>query len=220
MDVTPVASQATATAQRAEATLAENFDSFLTLLTAQLQYQDPLDPIDSTEFVAQLVSFTGVEQAVATNANLATLIKMMESGQTAAAVDYLGTIVEAEGDTATLSGGAARFLYSVPETVTSTSVLIANDQGEIVYAGQGETAAGDHVFTWDGRDTGGVPQSDGVYTIRVSARTADNTLVPVGTMISGRVGAIESTGDGIVLVVDGVGVPLHSVVSVTEDGAP
>lgn len=219
MDVTPVASQATATAQRAEATLAENFDSFLTLLTAQLQYQDPLDPIDSTEFVAQLVSFTGVEQAVATNANLATLIGMMKSGQIAAAVDYLGTIVEAEGDTATLSGGTARFLYSVPENVKSTSILIANDQGEIVYAGQGETAAGDRVFTWDGRDTGGVPQPDGGYTIRVSARTADDTLVPVGTMISGRVGAIESTGDGIVLVVDGIGVPLHSVVSVTEDGA-
>ena len=58
------------------ASLAETFDTLLTLLTTQLQYQDPLDPMDTNEFTSQLVEFTGVEQAISTNKKLDQLISL------------------------------------------------------------------------------------------------------------------------------------------------
>ncbi len=220
MEVNPIAPAATSGADRALASLADNFDNFLILLTTQLQNQDPLDPLDSNEFVAQLVSFTGVEQAVNTNTNLEALIGLFKLNQTTAAVSYLGTIVEATGDTTTLAGGQATFRYHLPETVASTGILITNDQGQVVYAGIGETAAGDHAFVWDGRDLNGIAQTEGVYKINLSARDMEDKIVPVATTISGRVTGIETLDGGLVLVVNGIGVPFENIVSVVEGDAP
>ena len=66
-------------AESGSAALAENFDAFLTLLTTQLRHQDPLEPMDSSEFTNQLVQFTGVEQAIYTNKNLEQLLAMLEA---------------------------------------------------------------------------------------------------------------------------------------------
>src|SRR6185503_2408522 len=74
----------------AMAGFAQNFDSFLTLLTAQLKNQDPLAPMDSTQFTTQLVQFTGVEQAIHQNKSLETLIALQKDAGVGAAVGYLG----------------------------------------------------------------------------------------------------------------------------------
>ncbi|HZZ11369.1 MAG TPA: flagellar hook capping FlgD N-terminal domain-containing protein, partial [Paraburkholderia sp.] len=79
------AGQSTASQQ-----LAGNFDTFLTLLTTQLQNQDPLSPMDSTQFTQQLVAFSGVEQQINTNNNLQSLIALNQSQQAASAVSYIG----------------------------------------------------------------------------------------------------------------------------------
>ena len=76
------------------ATLAENFETFLTLLTAQLQNQDPLEPVDSTEFTNQLVQFAGVEQQIQTNQNIADLISITASSTAAGLSNYLGKSIE------------------------------------------------------------------------------------------------------------------------------
>ena len=216
MDVNPILPAATSVVDRGRATLATNFENFLTLLTTQLKNQDPLDPMDSNEFVAQLVSFTGVEQAIHANANLELLISLFKVAQTASAVDYLGTTVEAKGDTTALAGGQAIFHYRLPESVVSTSILITDDQGEIVFAGNGETVAGDHVFVWNGRDANGVVQPDGSYKISLSARNANDAIVSVATTVSGRVTGIQSLDDGLALVINGINVPFENIVSVVE----
>ena len=89
MEINPVIPAPVSAAERSRTTLAADFDNFLTLLTTQLQHQDPLDPLDSNEFVAQLVSFTGVEQAVKSNANLEALINLFKLSQSASAIEYL-----------------------------------------------------------------------------------------------------------------------------------
>ncbi len=220
MDLNAIAPNTTSAAERSRTTLANDFDNFLTLLTTQLTQQDPLDPLDSNEFVAQLVSFTGVEQAINSNANLETLIGLMRSGQSVAAVGYLGTTIEAEGDTAPLRGGEASYAYSLPRDVAATGIVIVNDRGEAVYSGTGETAAGEHTFVWNGRNANGVPQPDGEYTIRVTARDGQDADVPATTTVSGRVTGVETQGGEFTLIVGGVAVPLNHVISVTEGGAP
>ena len=221
METNPITPVPVSAAERSRTTLADNFDNFLTLLTTQLRNQDPFDPVDSNEFVAQLVSFTGVEQAVKSNANLEALINLFKLSQSASAIDYLGTTVEAKGDTTMLADGTALYLYRLPETAATTSILITDGQGDAVFTGQGETAAGDHVFVWNGRDIEGVAQPDGVYKINLSARAANDAIVPVTTTISGRVTGIETFDGQLALVVNGVTVPFENVVSVIAgDAAP
>jgi len=210
----------TSLATKSGARLAKDFDQFLTLLTAQLQNQDPLDPLNSNEFVQQLVSFTGVEQAIATNANLENLIAQYKAGQVASAVSYLGTTIEAKGDQIVLAGGEARFIYTLSENTASTSIVIANQSGETVFAGQGNTTAGEHGFVWDGRDANGNLQPEGLYKVTVSAFASDDKLLSLQTIIGGRVTRVETDEAGIHLTVNGIKVFLEDVLSVEESPPP
>ena len=86
--------------------LADNFDSFLQLLTAQLKAQDPLSPLDANQFTQQLVQFSGVEQAIKTNEALGQLVALVQGDQLTRSLDYIGAEVEAEGGTIQLGAGA------------------------------------------------------------------------------------------------------------------
>ena len=216
METSALISATTGAAATSKAKLATDFDQFLKLLTAQLQNQDPLDPLNSNEFVQQLVSFTGVEQAIATNANLENLIALNKAGQAASAVGYLGTTIEATGNQIALAGGEARFLYTLPENAASISILIADDAGETVFVGKGNITAGEHGFVWDGRDANGVPQPDGIYKVTVSGFTADDILLSIPTVIGGRVTRVETVDGGIQLTVNGIAVPIEEILSVAE----
>jgi flagellar basal-body rod modification protein FlgD len=200
--------------------LADDFDNFLILLTAQLANQDPLDPLDSNEFVAQLVSFTGVEQAVNMNTNLEQLISLFKSGQTMSAVGYLGTTVEAEGNTIRLADGAAPIQYHLPQSASTATFIVSDAAGRVVATGAGPTSAGDHEIFWDGTGIDGIRRSDGIYTVTVSARAHDNSLIPVTTRISGRVTGVETVDGNILLTVNGIGVAIEDIISVVEPTPP
>ena len=216
METSALISAPTGAAAISRAKLATDFDQFLKLLTAQLQNQDPLDPLNSNEFVQQLVSFTGVEQAIATNANLENLIALNKAGQAASAVGYLGTTIEATGNQIVLAGGEARFLYTLPENAASTGILIADESGKTVFVGEGNITAGEHGFVWDGRDANGVPQPDGIYKVTVSGFTGDDRLLSIPTVIGGRVTRVETVDGGIQLTVNGIAVPIEEMLSVAE----
>src|ERR1700723_39717 len=79
--------------------LASNFNSFLTLLTTQLQNQDPLDPLDTNQFTEQLVEVTGVQQQVDMNSNLQTLISLQQPTEATQAMQFLGSNVTIAGST-------------------------------------------------------------------------------------------------------------------------
>lgn len=220
MEVSAITTNTNAS-DRAGAKLAEDFDQFLALLTAQLMNQDPLDPLDSNEFVNQLVSFTEVEQSITTNAHLESLIAQNKAGQVANAVSYLGTTVEATGDQIVLTGDAgAPFIYTLTENTRSTSILIANEDGDTVFTSEGQTIVGEHGFVWDGFDNDGNVQPDGVYKITVSAFSLDDSLLSIPTVIGGRVTRVETDEDGIQLTVNGIKVSLDDVLSVEVSPPP
>ncbi len=220
MEINPFQVAQTSAAERSRTNLAVDFDNFLTLLTTQLSHQDPLDPVDSNEFVQQLVSFTGVEQAVNTNSNLEKLIALFTVGQSASAVSYLGTTIEASGDTTVLADGTAKFRYSLPEATASTSILITDDQGRLVLTADGSTGAGNHGFVWNGRDTNGVQQPDGTYTISVTGRNANGVLVAATTRIGGQVTRVDTVDGNIVLSIGNISVPLENVTSIVKTPPP
>src|ERR1044072_454029 len=89
------------------ATMAKNFDSFLTLVTTQLKNQNPLEPLDTNQFTQQLVQFTQVEQQMKMNTQLASLISIEQMAQSTAAMAYLGSTATVDGSTAKLENGKA-----------------------------------------------------------------------------------------------------------------
>ncbi len=216
MDVTPLAPAAASQAIRSTSRLAETFDTFLLLLTTQLQNQDPLEPMDTESFTEQLVQFAGVEQAIATNSNLEVLLALIEADQFSSTVNYLGKTVIIDGDTALLEGGEAQWTYTLAEDAASTTITITNEAGDVVFSSAGETAAGTHTVIWDALDDNGNPQPEGIYAIEVSATDSDGNAVAVTTAAGGIVSAIETVDGQQMLVVGNTLVPLSAVNLVME----
>ena len=215
MPITPVTSTAESAAAAASTRLTDSFDNFLTLLTAQLQNQDPLEPLKTHEFTSQLVQFTNVEQQIAANANLEKLIGLTETVQLSAALDTLGKTIEAPGDSATLASGEATWRYSLATTAGSVSIEVFDENGKRVATEIGETDSGAHTFVWDGLSDQGVPQPDGTYTIKITATNGDGQAVTATTSIVDTVTGIETIEGVQTLLVGGLQVPLKSVTSVT-----
>ena len=211
---------ATTTADPHRQSLANDFDNFLTMLTTQLQHQDPLSPLDSTEFTNQLVQFSQLEQQINQSEKLDNLIAKQQSAETAAALGYLGNEVEVISPVTVLTNGEARFAYTLPKGAVKTSIAILDESGSVVRTFDGETAAGRHDVTWDGTNDQGVTLPDGAYTIAVSAANEEDTPLTDLTVYSRGVADGIVTEDGITyLRVGNVNVPLDRVVAVTPDSS-
>src|SRR5215471_11734500 len=143
------------------ASLASNFDTFLSLLTTQLKNQDPLSPLDSNQFTQQLVAMSGVEQQLNTNELLKQLVSNT-SGGISTAVSLIGKEVKAVSDTANISGGKAQWVYNLPSDAASLKVEVLDANGALVHAeAPKDLKAGDHAFTWNGKDLIGNQLPDG-----------------------------------------------------------
>src|ERR1700728_3675037 len=119
---TSTSSTAQATGNAASQSIAGNYDTFLQLLTTQLQNQDPLSPLDTSQFTQQLVEFASVEQQINMNTNLQTLISMQQTSQATSALQLVGSTVTISGNTATLSnatGTPASWSLNAPTPATA-----------------------------------------------------------------------------------------------------
>lgn len=200
MEVTPATSAASGAAAKSQTKLAEDFDQFLTLLTTQLQYQDPLDPMDSGEFTDQLVSFTQVEQTITTNKNLELLINQTKNAAMSNAVGYLGNEVTIETDRAGLRNGTAKWEYGLETNAEEVTVTVQDSQGKVLFEGMGDNRAGLHDFIWD------APTStpDGIYQLTIVAKTANGTDIQAAIFSKGTVEAIEILSGDVHLSVNGI----------------
>ncbi len=194
--------------------IADTFDSFLQLLTTQLEYQDPLSPLDSTQFTEQLVQFSGVEQSIATNDKLDQLIALQGGDQLGSAVSYIGKEIKADSDQIALQDGKANLIYGLEQDATGTLITIVNGAGQAVRVISGETTAGLHELVWDGKDAQGVPQPDGIYSVQVNAVDSENQSLAAATGTSGLVTGVESQDDEVFLKLGDLLVPVDKVFAV------
>ena len=215
-------------------TIAQNFDSFLGLLTTQLKNQNPLEPLDANAFTQQLVQFSGVEQQLKTNDLLASLATGGGLGggkgastklNAATAASLIGVKVSANAATTRLSddgngAGNALFPVTVQANYSNYEVTITNDKGQEVYkapwipAGNGEQA-----FAWNGRRTNGtaVP-TDVPYTISVVGQTANGLKSRMSTERSGTVTAVDLSGAEEMVQFGGYSLPLSQIKKVSIPG--
>lgn len=201
------------TSQAASTGLVANYDLFLTLLTTQVQNQDPLDPLDSAEYTNQLVQYASVEQSIQTNSYLQDMFAALEASRASSYVSYLGTDVIASGDTTMLEGGSATWNYSLSDDA-SGKVEIKNSAGAVVFSEDVELSKGEGSYTWDGVGSSGVDSSEGAYTITFDLKGSNDKAVTVATEIQGRVEEVDlSTGSAFLQIGD-VRVPVSAVKSV------
>lgn len=200
--------------------IGETFDQFLVLLTTQLRYQDPLSPMESTEFTSQLVQFASVEQSIRINDQLETLIEMQRNDASATALGYIGRIVEVPGNVVTLEGGHAEIAYLLDKNAGTTAITIFDSAGQPVLTASGETVAGKHRFVWNGTSNTGVQLPDGAYRVTVGA--ADLTGVPMSpaTFVLGRVTSVEIDESGAMLLLGTLKVSLDKVTAIHETPRP
>lgn len=184
------ATQSAAT-QTATQSLASNYSTFLTLLTAQLKNQDPLNPTDSNQFVQQLVSFSGVEQQIRASDQLEKLVSLQQGASTGTAVSYLGKTVTLDSPTAALGEDGAEWGYALNSASTATKITIKNSSGVTVYTANGNTGAGPHTFSWDGKTALGDAAPAGNYTLSVEATDASGEAVTSNVTVKGVVNAVD-----------------------------
>ena len=217
----PTAATASDSVSAGRTRLAQNFDMFLTLLTTQMKNQDPMSPMDSTQFTQQLVQMTGVEQQLAANDLLKQLVANT-GASVSSAVDLIGKQVRATSTDAKLSGGQANWLYNLPADANDVMFEVLDSQGRTIYAASGDAAdakAGDHAFAWNGLSTSGAKQPDGTYTLRITAKTSGGDSIATTTYVQGLVSAIEQANGSAVVTVNGTKVPVGQVISVTQPAA-
>ncbi|WP_291843096.1 flagellar hook capping FlgD N-terminal domain-containing protein [Maricaulis sp.] len=196
--------------------LADNFEMFLTLLTEQMKNQDPLNPLDSTQFVNQLVDFSSVEQQIAQNQNLENLLLLQSAAAQSASVSYIGRVATALTPQAMLTDGEASWEYTLPSDATTSSIIIRDEDDRIVARHDGETNTGSHDFTWDGLGDGGAAQDEGVYTMEVIAQNADGDNIEVSIQAAALVSGVDLSGSEVVVEMGGIRVPLSSVMSIKD----
>ncbi|MBK1670169.1 hypothetical protein CKO28_19225 [Rhodovibrio sodomensis] len=197
--------------------LAEDFDTFLGILVTQLNNQDPLEPMKSQEFTNQLVQFSTVEQAIATNTKLDQMLQAQAGNRATQAVNYIGKDVAIDGNQVQLANGQANFAYTLEGQAETVAVEITNADGEVVRTLQGDTAAGRHAVSWDGKSAGGQQLPDGVYNVQVYAVDGDDKTVKASTETRGEVTGFEVRDQQIHFQVGGVEVPFDRVTAVYAD---
>lgn len=228
MDIGAIAAQQQTAASQAGTKLAQDFDTFLVLLTAQLQHQDPLEPLDSNEFTAQLVQFTGVEQSIATNRNLETLVGLLSAQSENGLFSYIGQKATAFSATVNLNGtNQPEWVYDLGANAAESKLIIEDATGKTVAEFDGAKDAGRHSFIWSGIDRFGERLPSGRYTLKVEAKTVENVAVASDIFVRGTVQGVERTPQGPLLSIDGTFVfpnqittvgDLHSVASTTSSG--
>ncbi|WP_332764182.1 flagellar hook assembly protein FlgD [Phenylobacterium sp.] len=197
--------------------LTESFDTFLNLLTAQIKNQDPLSPMDSTQFTQQLVQMTGVEQQLLTNDLLEKLVSNTGSGiQTA--VSLIGREVRAVSADAKLTAGKAEWNYKLDREGSDVTVEVLNSSGKVVQVVKPtDNAAGDHTFSWNGKDrTGAQLPNGGTYTLRITAKDGTGATVPSTVFVKGVVTGVEQVDGKTLITVNGVQIGWEKVTSIKQ----
>jgi flagellar basal-body rod modification protein FlgD len=197
--------------------LAQNFDQFLTLLTAQLKNQDPTSPMDTNQFTSQLVQFASVEQQMKQNDTLSTLVMGTNNTNAIGALNFVGNYVTASGTKTPLVSGSANWVLDAPRNGTA-DITITDSHGNKVYSSSQSVTGGKQSFKWDGKNSLGVTQPDGAYTISVVGKGTDGTAMMVTTNIYGKVDGVDLSGSIPALKMGDVAVDLSSILSI--DSAP
>ncbi|MGB3723058.1 MAG: flagellar hook capping FlgD N-terminal domain-containing protein [Pacificimonas sp.] len=202
--ITPAAEQS------ATAKLTADFDMFLRLLTTQLQNQDPLDPMDSSEYTQQLVSYSQVEQAIQQTGKLDAILGALAASDLTGASNLIGREVGNYTSEQIATADGADWAYDLSALAALTQLTVTDSLGRIVHSETGQTSAGRHAFRWTGGTEGET------YSLSVQALSAAGNAVDSRTLATGRVTGVEALAGDIMLDVGGRFIRAADVATISD----
>ena len=170
--------------------IASNFTQFLTLLTTELQNQDPLSPMDTTQFTQQLIGFAQVEQQMKSNDSLSTLVTQGDTSQATQAANLVGATAVVDGSSATMTNSSATWTLTSTKPATAT-ITIADSSGATAYSGKLTLSAGTQSFKWNGLGNSGKLWPDGDYTLTATAVDASGQTTTVSTKVQAKIDSAD-----------------------------
>ena len=181
--------------------IADNFQTFLTLLTTQLQHQNPLDPLDTNQFTQQLVQFAGIEQQLKSNDQLKSLVEIEKGAQATQALVYVGNTVAIDGSKAQFDKSATWNFNSDQDT--TAKITITNSAGQTAYSGNFNLKKGGSSFVWDGKGNDGVQWPPGTYPLTATGKDSKGNNVAISTEVQGVVDSVDLTSSPPLLSIGG-----------------
>ena len=199
-------------------------EQFLTLLVAQLQNQDPLNPADATEFTAQLAQYSQLEQLFNLNDAMDNLATAQTNSQKVAALSLMGKEVVVEDSEFSFDGTPTQLGYAVDGPASEITLQIKNSAGAIVATIQAsETGKGEHFLTWNGTDSSGNALAPGEYRVVINAKSASaDATVEVSPLVRTKVTGVDLSGsDPMIITKTGefTIASIHGVYDASEDAA-
>ena len=191
--------------------------TFLQLLVAQLQNQDPTNPMDSSQMTSQLAQINTVSGIQQLNTSLTSLSTQLSAGQNAQAALLIGSSVLAAGSSATVSSGTAPQLgVKLTSAVSDVKLTITNSAGQVVNTFDlGAQSAGTVPVTWNGKDSSGNTVADGTYTVTATATTNGQSATATALVASKVDGVVQqSDGTAGLSLANGKTVALSSVAAI------
>lgn len=195
--------------------IANNFQSFLKLLTTQLQHQNPLSPLDTNQFTQQLVQFAGVEQQIKTNSELTTLVSLQQAGAATQAISLVGHTAMVDGSSAKTTNGQASWSFTAPGDGDVT-VTIVSPSGQSAYERSFHVSSGPQQFRWDGRGNDGIQWPDGIYRGSVAMVNGTGKPVALLTQVSGTIESVDLSQSPPLLSINGRSFTINQVRSIQK----
>jgi flagellar basal-body rod modification protein FlgD len=187
-------------------------DTFLTLLVAQLRHQDPLNPMEGTEFTAQLAQFSSLEQLQNVNDNLSNMQVNQAEELIFKTMDFMGKEVDVQGNDLTLAEDTpAKGGFHMEESGDCVVTVYDANGTTVKNIPMGFMEPGTHSFEWDGTGDDGSTLEQGIYNFAVTAVDGTGQALPVETFMSGRVDRVNIEGGTPMLYVGDVPVSLYNV---------
>ncbi len=194
-------------------------EAFLKLLVAQLQNQDPLNPQENHEFVAQLAQFSSLEQSIGINTRLDQLAMQNQGLQNSQVVGLVGKEATVKGSIVTLNGQGSivPISFTLKGAASEATVVIRDSAGRNIRSlPVSARAAGTVTVTWNGQSDSGNPQPAGAYQVAITAKDADGAPVALTQQTTGTIQAVSfDQGFPVIHLDSGVTAPVGDLLSVS-----
>lgn len=203
----------------AKSLISNDFNMFLKLLTTQMQNQDPLSPMDSTQYTQQLVQYSQVEQSVQQNGTLKDILSSLSNQNIAQAAGFIGRDAEFNSSVAGLGAKPANWTYTTDRAISSATATISDASGKTVFTGPITLSGTNGSYSWDGSLADGSRAANGAYTLTLKA--VDTTGANVATAISstGTVDGVDAKGGALSLSVNGALMPMNQLMRLVASGS-
>ena len=209
------------TAASSASSVDEAYDLFLSVLTTQLETQNPLDPTSTDEMTSQLISYSQVEQQIQTNEYLESLVLSTNEQSAEAALGFIGKDVTYTSASQDYSGGDLTWSLDVPQDTESLKFEVFDENGSKIYeADEAPPSQSTHEFVWNGSTTSDGMAEAGTYTLKVSAVQEDGSTTDVDALASSRANEVVwSSGIAELVLANGTRIGLDEVVSAKDPNA-